>query len=535
MGKTLRRLTLVLVILGFILPAAGLEPVKDSTVATIKIGSNMATVDGKSVKLRTTVDVKDGKAFIYSADLGNIMGIRFPWSPGNKMATGYDPLTNTTVVFHSDSNKVVIDGDDFTSTAKPYIKKTKADSFFMVPLRYTCDIFGWSISADKNNIVIKKPLVLPKGSWIIPGGDQSRTFCTTNGQAPKGQKLVEDWGFKKGNEETSNLYFDGKVLSNDITGWTCFDATTKKQLWKKDCDENDWNKCPIYPGSQLAYCDGKVIYNVGPTAFDATTGAVSWQLDETGGRFCAAFDGKVLACKYYRYYEKSGYEAFDVDLNCYNVSDGKKLWSTRLYEKTDANKINIDFLKLVAGNGRFILDFKVYNTSTGQLLYEIPKEEDDSLDGGRYRTAYIKTSDAFAIYNDLFIKLYNTTSGKLINKRTISIYNNIAVKNNSLYIIDIKEFKLCCLDASKLDLIWASPINPEDLGAIAMSGYQIIMENTQFISGYGLGTGKQLWKQDISKIITGYGEYGLAIVDRFVYVTTWVAHQKFTYRLVIAP
>ena len=535
MGKTLRRLSTVLVILSFVLPVSGIEPAKEFITATIKIGSTTATVDGRTVRLRSTIDIKDRKTFIYSADLGNIMSIRFPWSPGNKMSTGYDPLTETTLIYYADSNKAGIDGDEFVSSAKPYIKKTKKDNFFMVPLRYTCDVFGWSISTDSNkNIIIKKPLVLRKGSWIIPGGDQSRTFCTSNGQAPKGQKLVEDWGFKKGEEETSNLYFDGKVLSNDITGWTCFDATTKKQLWKKDCDENDRKNCQINPFAQLVFCDGKVIYNVGLTAFDATTGDVAWQLDETSGSSCAAFDGMVLAGKYTIHDNNSYPQIGNADICCYQVSDGRKLWQKNVYKNSDLYSFN--FNKLIAGKDVFLLDWKVYETKTGNYLCDIPQEKDYTpFESGLIYTAYIKSSDSFAVYNREFIKLYDAKSGKLKNERKFGIFENFAVKNDRIYCYNMNNGKLTCLNTNNLETVWANEVDNYTIGKFAISGFQLISANPWFISGYGLETGKLLWKQDISKIITGYKGFDLAIVDRFIYITTWIPFQKFTYRFAIAP
>jgi hypothetical protein len=510
-------------------PAAGQSEFRS---ISHKIGTNTATVEGKQTRLSVPTEIRSGTTFIFSADLGKLLGIKFPWSPRNKMAGGIDLLTNTSLSFKENFPSATIDGDEFKLGVKPYIKKVGKDEFFMIPLKYSCQVFGCSVSVDKNkNLSIKKPLSLPKIDWTTDGRDQSRSFLAPNGYAPKGQKLVEDWGFKKGHEETSMLYFDGKVLSNDILGWTCFDAETKKQLWKKGCSDN--RNCEVYPGRQLAYCNGKVLNGDGPTAYDANTGEVVWKLDETNSD-CVAFDGILIACKWTIYVGKKGDETRDVDLNCYQVSDGKKLWSINLFKKTMSWGVGIK--KIASGNGRFLLDWKVYETQTGKFLYSIPEEKDyKTMNSGLILTSYIKASDSFAVYNKEFIKLFNARTGKLINERRFGIADNIAVKGDRIYCINIDTNKLTCLNTANLDTIWSNPIDPKTIGKIAIVGFQIVSVNPKFISGFGTGTGKQLWNQDLSHIISGYKEYNLAVVDRYVYITTWMPFQRLTYRFSVEP
>lgn len=488
-----------------------------------KIGTNVATIDGSSTKLILQTEIKNNTTFICAPDLGKLLGIIFPWSPNNKMAGGIDPVTNTSIMFKDNSTLVTIDGDSYKIAVKPYIKTVNKKQYLMISLKYACEVMGCSVSFDeKKNLVIKKPLTLPNVTWTTEGRNESRRYVVPNGTAPKGENLVQDWVIDNGDEETSSLFFDGKVLFNDQMGWTCYDASTKKKLWRIDNKADSIGKFALL--QQMSYSNGLVFSGIGPAAYDAKTGKISWQKNETNTDDCFAFGDYLLACKTTQASENT----YKYTINCYKSKDGTALWKIENFGSTLRN------VWVASNSSKVIIKDQCYDLKTGKKLFAMQGLPKDIPYPGL--KSFFDDSGNIIAYTKSCIYLLDGKTGKVLKTREINLGLNVVLFRSKLFCISTGVSALCCLNPTTLADEWEAPLESDYNGCIIPSGYNLVVINDKFIAGFGSGTGKRLWTKNNDKLYNIAKSYEYAIVDKYIYVTSLQFNfLKLTYRIAIKP
>ena len=488
-----------------------------------KIGTNSATINGSSAKLILQTEIKNNTTFIFAPDLGKLLDIKFPWSPNNKMSGGIDPVTDTSIMFKDNSTLVTIDGDNYKIAVTPYIKTFNNQHYFMIPLKYTCQVFGCSVSFDSSkNLVIKKPLSLANVIWTTEGRNENRRYTVPNGTAPKGQNLVQDWVIDNGDEETSPLFFDGKILFNDQAGWTCYDANTKNKLWRIDNKADSIGKFALL--QQMSYANGLVFSGIGPTAYDAKTGKISWQKNETNTDDCFAFGDYLLACKTTQTSENT----YQYTINCYKSKDGTALWKIENFGSTLRN------IWVSSNSNKLLIKDQCYDLKTGKKLFAmqgLPKE----IPYPGIRSFFDDSGDIVA-YTKSCIYSMDGKTGKQLKSREINLVLNVVLFRSKLYCISTDASQLLCLDPKTLTNAWEAPLESDYKGCIIPSGYNLVVINDKFIASFGSGTGKRLWTKNNDKLYNIAKSYEYAIVDKYIYVTSLqLSFQKCTYRIALSP
>lgn len=490
-----------------------------------KIGTAIATIDGKGTKLYTPTEIKNNVTFISTVDFGKIMGVKFPWSTNNRIAGGIDPVTNTSLSFRLDKPEATIDGDVYKIAVRPYTKKIGNNQYFMIPLKYSCEVFGCSVTLDKLKFLsISKPLMLPTVNWTNEGRDESRRYSVPNGTAPKGEELVSDWKLENGDEETSPIYFEDKVLFNDKTGWTCYDAKTKKQIWKLGNKSDSIGNYSLL--QQLSYTQGKIISGIGPTGYEASTGKVVWQENQTNIGDCFAFGNTVLAWKSeYKSENEAKYTVFS-----FNTTTGAVNWKIEDFEWSKRSSW------IACWKDRLLIRNQCFELSTGKKLFtifDLPKEEFPYI--SKYKS-FFDDNGNIIVYSRVNIYLFDGKTGKLINSRPINLGLNVAYHRSKIFAISTGASSVLCINPKTLENEWETTAEIDDHTVVIPSGYNLTVITEKQISGFGIGTGKLLWSQKTEKLLSMRKTFEYAIVDRQIYATTldW-SFQKFTYRLSVKP
>ncbi|NTU60826.1 MAG: PQQ-binding-like beta-propeller repeat protein [Caldiserica bacterium] len=488
-----------------------------------KIGTNVATIDGKSIKLSMLTEIKNNTTFIYTPDLGKFLNIKFPWSPNNKMAGGIDLVTNTSLMFKDGAATATIDGDIYKIAVKPYIKTVNKSQYFMVPLKYACEVLGCSVGFDaKKNLVIKKPLALPNVSWTTNGRDESRRFAVPNGTAPKGENLIQDWVIGNGDEETSPLFFEGKVLFNDQMGWTCYNASTKNKIWRIDNKVDSIGKFALL--QQMSYSNGLVFSGIGPTAYDSQTGKAVWQKKDTNTDDCFTFGDMVLACKTTQITENT----YQYAICCFKAKDGTVVW------KIDNFGSTLRSAWITASKDKLIIKDQCYDIKTGKKLFVmqgLPKEI--PYPGVK---SFFDDSGNIVAYTKTCIYILDGKTGKQLTNRELNLGLNVVLHRSKIYCISTGASVLRCLNPKTLADEWETPVEADGSSCIIPSGYNLVVITDKFIAGFGTGTGKRLWTQTNDKLYNIAQSYEYAIVDKYIYITSLQFNfLKLTYRIAIKP
>jgi hypothetical protein len=139
------------------------KPAPTGTTIVFKIGSPYMTVNGKTVEMITSPDLKtvggETRAFVPLRQFAEALGANVQWIPDTKgiMIT----LGNHQIGLQIDNSSAVADGNVY-AVIPPYIKKAylpdgSVTGVTMVPTRVISECFGGQVEWDNNTITITMP------------------------------------------------------------------------------------------------------------------------------------------------------------------------------------------------------------------------------------------------------------------------------------------------------------------------------------------------------------------------------------------